>query len=141
MQLTRKYHFYAAHRNQDLNDKCWSPHGHRYGIRVTFDLVKKTSITVLFADIDAKIKPILDEYDHSWLIDINDPLYTHIMKFPGSENFRLVKFNEPTSVENLAEKLFFSIKNKTDLNIMAIEVDETDSSTVRFSYDDVSSKS
>lgn len=134
MLLTRKYHFYAAHRNQELCDKCRNIHGHQYEIRVIFDLLKKTSITTLFNELDEKVKPIIDEYDHGMLIDIHDPLYEHLKKFGEPLKFKL--FNGPTSVENMAEKLFFEIRARTGLNVDAIEVDETKSSTLRFSRND-----
>lgn len=138
MLLTRKYHFYAAHRNQELvGDRCWAIHGHCYRVRITFDLEKKSSITTLFAELDAKVKPCLDPYDHCMLIDINDPLYAHLVKFEGSENFRFVLFDGPTSVENLAEKLYTDLRLATGLNICDVEVDETESSTLKFSTDNV----
>lgn len=136
MQLTRKYHFYAAHRNQELCDKCFSPHGHAYDVRVTFDLVKATSITVLFSEIDKLVKPIIEEYDHCFLIDINDPLYAYLLKFPEADRFKFNVFQGPTSVENLVEKLYFEIRERTGLNVVAVEVDETKSSTIRFTTAD-----
>lgn len=135
MLLTRKYHFYAAHRNQDLCDKCSNIHGHQYEVRVEFDLVKKSSITTLFAELDAKVKPIIDEYDHGMLIDKNDPLYAHLLAFGEVLKFKV--FDNPTSVENLVEKLYFEIRNRTGLNVYAVEVDETKSSTIRFTSADV----
>lgn len=134
MLLTRKYHFYAAHRNQDLCDKCRNIHGHQYEVRVEFDLEKKSSITTLFAELDAKVKPIIDEYDHGMLIDANDPLYTYLLKF--GETFKFKVFDAPTSVENLVEKLYFEIRHRTGLNVYAVEVDETKSSTIRFTTED-----
>lgn len=135
MLLTRKYHFYAAHRNQELCDKCRNIHGHQYEIRVEFDLEKKSSITTLFSELDAKVKPIIDEYDHGMLIDRNDPLYKHLLAF--EESFKFVVFEGPTSVENLVEKLYRDIRARTGLNVFAVEVDETKSSTLRFSTEDV----
>lgn len=135
MLLTRKYHFYAAHRNQELCDKCRNIHGHQYEIRVTFDLAKKSSITTLFAELDAKVKPIIDEYDHGMLIDKNDPLYAHLLAF--NEPLKFVVFNGPTSVENLVERLFWEIRVRTGLNVYVVEVDETKSSTIIFGIDDV----
>jgi len=136
MQLTRKYHFYAGHRNQELCDKCRNIHGHRYGVRVTFDLEQIGCITVLFAELDALVKPIIDEYDHGMLIDINDPLFKALRDFDPTLKFKV--FDGPTSVENLVKKLYNEIRDRTGLNVYAVEVDETDSSTLRYTTDDVS---
>lgn len=130
MLLTRKYHFYAAHRNQELCDQCKNIHGHQYEIRVEFDLEQKSSITVLFAELDAKVAPIIKEYDHGMLIDFNDPLYQYLMDFKESLKFKV--FPYPTSVENLAKFLYQEIRERTKLNVFAVEVDETKSSTLRY---------
>lgn len=134
MLLTRKYHFYAAHRNQELCDKCRNIHGHQYEIRVEFDLEKKSSITTLFSELDAKVKPIMDQYDHGMLIDRNDPLFAHLMQFP--ESMKFVVFDAPTSVENLVQRLYFQIIIQTGLSVYAVEVDETKSSTLRYTRED-----
>jgi 6-pyruvoyltetrahydropterin/6-carboxytetrahydropterin synthase len=139
MLLTRKYHFYAAHRNQELCDKCRNIHGHQYEVRVTFDLVQKSSITTLFADLDAQVAPIIKEYDHGMLIDVNDPLYAHLLKFPETLKFK--EFDGPTSVENLVKKLYNEIRERTGLNVYAVEVDETKSSTLRYTTDDAKNES
>lgn len=135
MLLTRKYHFYAAHRNQELCDKCRNIHGHQYETRITFDLIQKGSITTLFADLDKLVAPIIAEYDHGMLIDENDPLYLHLLKFPEVLKFKV--FSGPTSVENLVKKLYNEIRERTGLNVYAVEVDETKSSTLRYTTDDV----
>ena len=66
-KITRKYHFYAGHRNEKLKDKCFNLHGHTYHIEMTFDLSYDpySGITMLFNDIDKLVYPIIDELDHS----------------------------------------------------------------------------
>lgn len=134
MLLTRKYHFYAAHRNQELCDQCKNIHGHQYEIRVEFDLEQKTSITTLFADLDSLVVPIIKEYDHGMLVDVNDPLYHHLCKFqdPSGHSLKFKVLPYPTSVENLARFLYEEIHFRTKLNVYAVEVDETKSSTLRY---------
>jgi len=36
MKITRKYHFYAGHRNKQAGEKCGRLHGHTYDVEVTF---------------------------------------------------------------------------------------------------------
>ncbi|MBJ7304429.1 MAG: 6-carboxytetrahydropterin synthase, partial [Gemmataceae bacterium] len=112
MIIRKEYKFYAAHRNEDLHDKCRNIHGHRYGIICFFEVERNGSISTLFSDFDEKIESyIKSHYDHAMLININDPLYLTLcdhMKRTG-EDFRFKKFNEPTSVENLSWHLFSEI--------------------------------
>jgi 6-pyruvoyltetrahydropterin/6-carboxytetrahydropterin synthase len=138
MIIRKEYKFYAAHRNEDLHDKCRNIHGHRYGIICFFEVERNGSISTLFSDFDAKIEPYLkSNYDHSMLINVNDPLYLTLcdhMKRTG-EDFRFKKFNEPTSVENLSWHLFSEI-SAMGFILAKIEVKETDSSVFVYSKQD-----
>ena len=138
MIIRKEYKFYAAHRNEDLHDKCSNIHGHRYGIICFFEVERTGSISTLFSDFDAKIEPYLkSNYDHAMLINVNDPLYLTLcehMKRTG-EDFRFKKFNEPTSVENLSWHLFSEI-TAMGFILSKIEVKETDSSVFVYSKQD-----
>jgi 6-pyruvoyltetrahydropterin/6-carboxytetrahydropterin synthase len=138
MIIRKEYKFYAAHRNEDLHDKCSNIHGHRYGIICFFEVERNGSISTLFSDFDAKIEPYLKSYyDHAMLINVNDPLYLTLcdhMKRTG-EDFRFKKFNEPTSVENLSWHLFSEI-TAMGFVLVQLEVKETDSSVFVYSKQD-----
>ncbi|MCY2942594.1 MAG: 6-carboxytetrahydropterin synthase [Planctomycetota bacterium] len=138
MIIRKEYKFYAAHRNEDLHDKCRNIHGHRYGIICSFEVERNGSISTLFSDFDAKIEPFLKSYyDHAMLINVNDPLYLTLcdhMKRTG-EDFRFKKFNEPTSVENLSWHLFGEI-TAMGFILVQLEVKETDSSVFVYSKQD-----
>ncbi|MEI7853157.1 MAG: 6-carboxytetrahydropterin synthase [Planctomycetota bacterium] len=138
MIIRKEYKFYAAHRNEDLHDKCSNIHGHRYGIICFFEVERTGSISTLFSDFDAKIEPYLkSNYDHAMLINVNDSLYLTLcdhMKRTG-EDFRFKKFNEPTSVENLSWYLFSEI-TAMGFILAKIEVKETDSSVFVYSKQD-----
>lgn len=138
MLIRKQYKFYAAHRNEELLDKCRNLHGHRYGITCVFEVERTGSYSTLFADFDDKIEPFLkSEYDHAMLINIHDPLYETLCGHMArtGETFRLKRFERPTSVENLAHQLFTEI---TDMGFRldCLEVRETDSSVVVYTRED-----
>jgi len=138
MIIRKEYKFYAAHRNEDLHDKCSNIHGHRYGIICFFEVERTGSISTLFSDFDAKIEPYLkSNYDHAMLINVNDPLYLTLCDHMKRtvEDFRFKKFNEPTSVENLSWHLFSEI-TAMGFILSKIEVKETDSSVFVYSKQD-----
>jgi 6-pyruvoyltetrahydropterin/6-carboxytetrahydropterin synthase len=138
MIIQKDYKFYAAHRNEELTDKCRNLHGHRYGIRCFFEVERTGSYSTLFADFDEKIEPHLKEhYDHGMLINVNDSLYETLcdhMRRTG-ECFKLKKFTAPTSVENLAYTLFNEI-TEMGFRLERLEVRETDSSVVSYTRQD-----
>lgn len=138
MIIRKEYKFYAAHRNEDLHDKCRNIHGHRYGIICFFEVQRNGSISTLFSDFDAKIEThIKSHYDHAMLININDPLYLTLCDHMNrtGEDFRFKKFNAPTSVENLAWHLFSEISAMGFL-LEKLEVKETDTSVFIYSKQD-----
>ena len=138
MIIRKDYKFYAAHRNEELADKCRNLHGHRYGISCFFVVERKGAVSTLFGDFDAAMEPYLkDEYDHGLLINVNDPLYEtlkHHTQRTG-ECLKVKTFDVPTSVENLAFKMFTEI---TDFGFQLdrLEIRETDTSVVIYTYED-----
>lgn len=138
MIIRKDYKFYAAHRNEELSDKCRNLHGHRYGISCFFAVERKGAVSTLFGDFDGVIEPYLkDEYDHGLLINVHDPLYEtlrHHTQRTG-ECLKLKTFDAPTSVENLALKMFTEI---TDFGFQLdrLEIRETDSSVVIYTHED-----
>ena len=138
MIIQKDYKFYAAHRNEELQDKCSNLHGHRYGLRCFFDVERGGAISTLFGDFDGKIEPFLaSEYDHAMLINVNDSLYETLidhMQRTG-ESLRLKEFDGATSVENLAYKLFAEI-TEMGFRLDRIEVRETDTSVIAYTRED-----
>lgn len=138
MIIQKHYKFYAAHRNEELRDKCRNLHGHRYGVTCFFEVERTGSISTLFSDFDDKIEPLLkSQYDHALLINVHDPLYQTLCEHAErtGECFRMKKFTQPTSVENLAHRLFTEI-TELGFRLSRLELRETDTSVVEYTRED-----
>lgn len=138
MIIQKDYKFYAAHRNEELDNKCRNLHGHRYGVRCFFEVERTGAISTLFGEFDQKIEPFLKaEYDHSMLIHVADPLYETLCGHTGrtGESLRMKLFDAPTSVENLAYQLFTEI-TELGFRLNRLEVRETDTSVVIYTRGD-----
>lgn len=138
MIIRKEYKFYAAHRNETLRDKCSNIHGHRYGLRIHFEVEREGDISTLFGDFDAKVEPWLKQnYDHGMLINRNDALYETLQQHceRTGEAFRLKVIDGPTSVENLAWVMFTEI-TEMGFRLSCIEVQETDTSTLMYTRED-----
>ncbi|MEQ9406073.1 MAG: 6-carboxytetrahydropterin synthase [Fuerstiella sp.] len=138
MIIKKEYKFYAAHRNETLADKCSNIHGHRYGLRIHFEVERDGAISTLFGDFDARIEPYLkNNFDHGMLINRHDPLYQTLLDHTErtGEHFRLKVLDGPTSVENLAWVMFTEI---TDMGFRLdrLELQETDTSTLIYTRED-----
>lgn len=132
--ITKKYHFYASHRNETLSDKCYSLHGHNYHVKVGLQfegLMDKKKVTMLFSDIDYHIEPLIKNLDHASLWNENDPFFKDIEPHLKHYGMKYVVFENPTSVENMCTYLFNLIEKK-GLPIRLIEIKETESSVVTY---------
>ena len=138
MIIQKEYKFYAAHRNQQLQDKCRNLHGHRYGLTCFFEVERTGALTTLFSDFDSKIEPFLKaEYDHGMMIDAADPLYGVLAEYVQrtGDELKLKVFSRPTTVENLAYQLFTEI-TEMGFRLSRLEIRETDSSVVQYTRED-----
>lgn len=138
MIIQKQYKFYAAHRNEQLQDKCRNLHGHRYGLKCHFEVERDGHISTLFGDFDSQIEPWLKEhYDHGMLINIHDPLYETLQLHMArtGESFRLKVMHGPTSVENLCHLLFSEI-TQMGFRLALLEVQETDTSVISYTRED-----
>lgn len=138
MIIQKEYKFYAAHRNEELQDKCRNLHGHRYGITCFFEVERTGVLTTLFADFDSQVEPFLKaEYDHGMMIHVEDPLYETLVSHTQrtGEQLKLKRFERPTTVENLAHQLFSEI-TEMGFHLNRLEVRETDTSVVSYSRED-----
>jgi len=132
-KVERKYHFYAAHRNQKLLDKCKNLHGHTYYVTITLLLAQseETGCTMLFGDIDKKIEPVIKMLDHGLLMDKNDPLLKYLQDYEKDyEKLKMTVLDDVTSVENLCVFVADLIKTKAGLEIFEISIQETTSAIV-----------
>lgn len=130
--VTRKYRFYSAHRNQDLDDKCYNLHGHLYRMEVILKFpVPELGITMLFKDIDKVVDPIVKSYDHKWIVDINDPFYHDIKEALVKHNIQVLEVPFTTSVENLCQH-FYKTFEALGLPVQKIAIQETESSIVTY---------
>lgn len=138
MIIEKQYKFYAAHRNETLQDKCSNIHGHRYGLRLHFEVERDGDISTLFGDFDARIEPWLKEqYDHGMLINRHDPLYAVLQEYSHSsgEQLKFKVIDGATSVENVAWTMFSEI-TEMGFRLSHMEIQETDTSNFLYTHDD-----
>lgn len=138
INIKRNYHFYAAHRNHELKDKCSNIHGHTYFVEIDIEFPdpfnSSSGVTMLFSEIDNIVQPIINEYDHALMICIEDPLFKVLRNsYDVLGLLKMVKFVQPTSVEILCVKMYNQIES-TGLKIKSIEIKETLSATVRYEW-------
>jgi 6-pyruvoyltetrahydropterin/6-carboxytetrahydropterin synthase len=130
MEITKRYHFYAAHRNKGAGEKCGRIHGHTYDVVCSFSFegINESGVTVLFSEIDKLVEPIIKMHDHYLLLFEND----YLCKVLQKQNEAFITLPFETSAENMAIYLFNRIKKETGLNIKKISLAETKTSIVAY---------
>lgn len=127
MIIKKKYHFYAAHRNELLTDKCYNLHGHVYRFLVYVkEQQKANGATILFNDIDKYVDTIIQSFDHSCIVHSKDE---KLIKALDILQTKKVVMSEPSTTENIA-KYIYNVLNNLGLNVIRIDLRETESSTV-----------
>jgi 6-pyruvoyltetrahydropterin/6-carboxytetrahydropterin synthase len=136
-KITKNYHFHAAHRNGNMDNKCANLHGHTYHIQVVLDAttpLRKDGTTLPFNAIDDRLEPYFKLYDHAWIVQEDDEVYTALPDEIRSR-LKVVTFDPgvATSAENLALAMFRHINSPTiGLCVETIHLKETPSSTVTY---------
>ena len=133
--ITKEYHFYAAHRNHVMTDKCKNMHGHLYRVYVKFKHTKvgEDRCAIPFKKIDGVIDPIILKLDHSTLYgDTDARLVSCIASFPDIFG-KIYCVGVSSSIEDLSKHLFELIE-KTSIGkfLYSVTIKETESSLVEY---------
>jgi 6-pyruvoyltetrahydropterin/6-carboxytetrahydropterin synthase len=134
MMITKRFHFYAAHRNPEIGGKCANLHGHTYRVDLSVfpamcpdDL---SGVTIPFDDLDVFGGWIRDHLDHGTLVgEIDGDLLAACVRL-GSKH-RIVP-GPASSVETVAVMLLDVAASLFEGRIGGLEITvaETESSAI-----------
>ncbi|NPA13255.1 MAG: 6-carboxytetrahydropterin synthase [Aquificae bacterium] len=129
-QITKRFRFEAGHRvwKQNLMEgkgskflkgdippnPCLNIHGHSYKLEITVgsNTLDQQEMVIDFYHIKAAVRDLIDQLDHSFIIDRNDPLYPSFKQHFGFLKLTVVDFC-PTA-EALAKYIYDYLKGKLD---------------------------
>lgn len=142
MRIVKHFHFYAAHRNQHLNDKCSNLHGHAYRAEARFDCgspAYASGVTILFDEVEDICRPVIQSFDHALLLDRGDPDARRLLDVQACG--KVMMMDKATSLENVALHLFDLLDQACDgtplrMRLMDIRIAETGSSEIEVSRSD-----
>jgi 6-pyruvoyltetrahydropterin/6-carboxytetrahydropterin synthase len=138
MYISKKFHFYAAHRNAEVGGKCANIHGHVYRVELSVQQPRSPvtpSVTILFEDLDRIINQVKEQFDHALLLYYHDPAKA-ILQQEGSGAGKLLLTWHETSAENIALLLLSKFK-AFNLNVKSLTLHETESSSITVTPDDI----
>jgi 6-pyruvoyltetrahydropterin/6-carboxytetrahydropterin synthase len=105
ISITKQFKFHAAHFLPNYSGLCGAIHGHEYYLEVTFkspSLIREgqaKGMIVELDDIKKLIQPIIQELDHSLIVE---KLVGEEMKTMSGPYKRVVAIDKPPTTEELA---------------------------------------
>lgn len=129
IKLGKEYTWEMSHRLPFHNGWCRNIHGHSYKMRVELiGELDENGMLIDFYDIDKIVRPVIEIYDHSMLVDKND--YKTI-KFLEENGFRHVVIDFTSTSENIAinfakifSEQFRHYKNLKELTVRIYETSD-----------------
>jgi 6-pyruvoyltetrahydropterin/6-carboxytetrahydropterin synthase len=128
MVVVKQFKFELAHRLVSSYSKpCQSIHGHSYIVEVALEdeHLNQDGMVMDFGEVKAKIKHVIDSWDHSFMFykaDILSDYYKLMLKVVPT--MRMVEVDYNPTAENMAYHLF-RICVKNNLPVKEVRVQET----------------
>ena len=100
MKITKTMYTETAHRLQSHAGRCKNIHGHSYKFEVTLetDQLQLNCMVEDFSDLKKKMNSVIDNFDHSIVLEENDPMLPIIAQYGQ----RLLVWPEAPTAESMA---------------------------------------
>ncbi len=136
IKIAKEFVWNMSHRLPFHKGHCSNIHGHTYKLRVTLEGEPDENGMVLdFYDINSSVQPIIDQLDHSFVVDSNDQVMINFLK---ENNFRFVVVPTTTTSENLAiwiaNQISLKFKHYKNIKKIIVRFYETSDSFAEFEY-------
>ncbi len=134
LKVSKEFHWQMSHRLPFHRGLCSNIHGHNYKLRVTVEGEPDSNGFVIdFYDLVRAVQPIIDNLEHSFVVDEND---TKIIDFLRENNFRHFVVPTTTTSENLAiwfaHEISKNLKNYPNIRKLIVRFYETSDSFAEF---------
>jgi len=125
MKIAKEFRWEMGHRLPEHFGKCKNIHGHSYKMMVEFEgELDKNGMIIDYYIVKEIIEPIVEELDHSFMVNKNDDL---VLEFLEKLDSKKVIVDFDSTVENITRYLIKEIKkaslpkNVTGLKVRVCE--------------------
>lgn len=121
MKIAKEFHWEMGHRLPDHFGLCKNIHGHSYKMILTVEgEMNAQQMVIDYYDLEKIINPIIQEFDHSFMVNKNDSI---VLEFLEKINSKKVVVDFDATVENICLFILNKIKVASlPKNIKAIGV-------------------
>lgn len=129
MIVSKTFSICAGHRLMDYEGLCANAHGHNY--EITVELASRgldgRGFVVDYNDVKAIVKPVLEVFDHAFLVNSLDPFRSWLIV----NGQRIVVFNANPTAEVIAQVLYNILQPKLEMppfdgGLLRVKVAETE---------------
>ena len=121
MKIAKEFYWEMGHRLPDHFGLCKNIHGHSYKMILTVEgQMNEQQMVIDYYDLEKIINPIIQEFDHSFMVNKNDKI---VIEFLNQINSKKVEVDFDATVENICLFMLNKIKDASlPKNIRAITV-------------------
>jgi len=124
MKIAKEFHWEMGHRLPDHKGLCRNIHGHSYKMIVELEgEVRKNGMIIDFYDLGLIIEPLINKFDHAFLVYRNDNV---LLDFLKKNKMKYQKVDYYSTVENICtdfiKRISSEIKKKKINNIKGLTV-------------------
>lgn len=138
-KITREFVFELGHVLDGHKGKCRNAHGHNYKVLITIEsaILDDMEMVIDFYDLNTAIKPIFEEFDHAFAININakDSFENDLAQLLKKHNRKSINLPFRTTAENMAKYFYDRIGELLNCNnywISKVVVFETPTSYAEY---------
>lgn len=138
MKIAKEFRWEMGHRLPNHDGACRNLHGHSYRmvVEVEGEVNPETGMVIDFADISAKVKPLVAELDHAFLCQEDD---VEVRELLESLNLKRILIPVPSTVENICglfvERLTSAFAAESEVQAFTVRIWETASSVAEIRQD------
>ncbi len=108
MKIAKEFHWEMGHRLPEHFGLCKNIHGHSYKMILTVEgEMNEQQMIIDYYDLEKIINPIIQEFDHSFMVNKNDNL---VLEFLEKLNSKKVIVDFDATVENICLFVLNKIK-------------------------------
>ena len=121
MKIAKEFYWEMGHRLPDHFGLCKNIHGHSYKMILTVEgQINEQQMVIDYYDLEKIINPIIQEFDHSFMVNKNDKI---VLEFLNQIQSKKVEVDFDATVENICLFVLNKIKNASlPKNIKAVTV-------------------
>lgn len=138
-KIEKKFTVPIGHRLKKHDGRCHSIHGHNFTILVGLEAheLNDNDMIIDFSDLKRLVNSVLDEYDHTLLVNKEDESWVKPLVDKLGIRFKVFDdFDHDPTAEKLSEKLYYDIQDVlTPMNICVdyVTVYENENSKATYS--------